>query len=76
MYPDEIVQEVTGSPEEQERIMQENLEAKLRHSARKEQEMLDKPFLYEIAIEKLKKLFGFKKKQNAVQNAAGQQHTK
>lgn len=66
---DEIVTEIDMSLPEEERKKQEqaNLEAKLRHAARREQEWLDQPSLSEKfmnGISKIKALFARKKNKN------------
>ncbi|MCQ2599194.1 MAG: hypothetical protein MJ187_02325 [Alphaproteobacteria bacterium] len=67
ILPNEIVVSVHGqnlNKEEQEKILKENTEAKLRHAARREQERLEKPtnFVAELLISSMILVFSNHKK--------------
>lgn len=60
---EETVYEVTGTPEEQKALMEHNERAKMLHSQRREQEMLEAPGIiskFRAGMAKLKTMFTHK----------------
>lgn len=72
----EVIYEVTGTPEEQEAIIQHNEHAKQLHAERREQERLNAPGIYTRFKNGIKKLFGLVKDKEIQLQQQNQQNSR
>ena len=73
---DEVVYEVTGTPEEQNAIMKHNKHAKILRAERRELERLNAPSIYTRFKNGIKNLFGLAKANEAQRQQQNQQKSR